>query len=109
MFYLYMIYSEVCDEFYKGITENPVQRLFEHNNALSRHTAGKGPWKLVYLKQFNTKKEALIQEKRIKKLNRRSVLKLIESQDSCLSSRQVGLDEMGSNSLPVASGLKCQI
>ncbi|HMM12793.1 MAG TPA: GIY-YIG nuclease family protein [Bacteroidales bacterium] len=77
MIYVYIIYSSACDEYYKGVTEHPDQRLAEHNADKSRHTSGKGPWQLVYLKPFVLKREALIEERRLKRLNRRSLLKLI--------------------------------
>ena len=77
MFYVYIIYSERFDVYYKGITEEPARRLSDHNEDRSRYTAGRGPWKIVYLNNFIGKGEALIEEKRIKSLNRRSLEKLI--------------------------------
>jgi len=77
MYYTYIIYSASFDIYYKGITENPDQRFWEHNNDKSRYTSGKGPWKLVYLKGFSSKKEALIEERRLKSLNRRSIELLV--------------------------------
>ncbi|MBK8875010.1 MAG: GIY-YIG nuclease family protein [Bacteroidetes bacterium] len=44
MFFVYIIYSSSYDVFYKGFTDNPEKRLWEHNNDLSRYTKGKGPW-----------------------------------------------------------------
>ena len=79
MYYTYIIYSSSHTIFYKGITDNPERRLFEHNNNLSRFTADKGTWEMVYLKEWNTKKEALIEEKRIKRLNVRSLELLIRN------------------------------
>ena len=64
--YVHIIYSAQKDIFYKGYTQYPEKRLFEHNNGLSRYTKGKDPWKLVYLEKFKTKREALIREKQIK-------------------------------------------
>jgi|JI10StandDraft_1071094.scaffolds.fasta_scaffold36329_4 putative endonuclease len=78
MYYVYILFSQRLNIFYKGITQNPQKRLFEHNNDLSRFTAGKGPWDLVYLEEVNSKKDALLREKAIKKLNRRSILLLIK-------------------------------
>ena len=75
--FVYIIYSSTNDLFYKGYTTNVEQRIFNHNENKSRYTANKGPWKLVYTKQFLCKKEALIEEKRLKRLNRRSIEKLI--------------------------------
>ena len=79
MYYTYIIYSSSHTIFYKGITDNPERRLFEHNNNLSRFTADKGPWEMVYLKDWATKREALIEEKRIKRLNVRSLELLIRN------------------------------
>jgi putative endonuclease len=77
MFYVYIIYSERFDVYYKGITEDPARRLSEHNEDKSRYTAGKGHWEIVYLNNFTDKRDALIEERRIKSLNRRSLEKLI--------------------------------
>ncbi|GAP42583.1 predicted endonuclease, GIY-YIG superfamily [Lentimicrobium saccharophilum] len=77
MYYTYILYSAVFKIYYKGITENPDQRLWEHNNNKSRFTSGKGPWELVYLKGFPSKREALIGERRLKSLNRRSIELLV--------------------------------
>jgi putative endonuclease len=78
MYFSYIIFSASSDVFYKGFSSNPQQRLWEHNNNLSHYTAGKGPWTLIYIKEFRTKREALIDEKRLKKLNRRSIELLIK-------------------------------
>ncbi|MFO8020831.1 MAG: GIY-YIG nuclease family protein [Perlabentimonas sp.] len=82
MYHTYIIWSQQFDTFYKGVTQNPEHRLWEHNNDMSRFTADKGPWALVYLKQHASKREALIEEKRLKKLNTRSIRKLIDSPEN---------------------------
>ena len=73
MYYVYIIYSKEFDLYYKGFSENVVQRLFYHNENRSKYTSNKGPWVLVYSKAFGTKKEALVEELRLKKLNRKSI------------------------------------
>ncbi|PBJ13075.1 GIY-YIG nuclease family protein [Flavobacterium sp. ACN6] len=78
MFYVYIIYSKTLDIYYKGFSEDVVQRLLHHNENRSRYTSNKGPWELVYSKAFETKKEALIEELRLKKLNRKSIEDLIK-------------------------------
>ena len=82
MYYTYIIYSSSYDIYYKGVSLFPEKRLSEHNNDESRYTAGKGPWVLVYTKAFVSKKTALIEEKRLKTLNRRSIELLINSAKS---------------------------
>jgi putative endonuclease len=44
---------------------------------MSRFTSGKGPWELVYLYSFPSKKEALIAEKKLKKAGSAYLQKLI--------------------------------
>ncbi|WP_347050156.1 GIY-YIG nuclease family protein [Flavobacterium olei] len=80
MFYVYIIYSKTFDVYYKGFSENISQRLLYHNDNNSRYTSNKGPWELVYSKAFETKKEALIEELRLKKLNRKSLETLINKE-----------------------------
>ena len=82
LYYTYIIYSSTLNITYKGFTTDPEHRLWEHNQDLSRFTAGKGPWHLMYLCRHESKREALIEEKRIKKLNDKSLHKLINSPEN---------------------------
>ncbi|MBK9150782.1 MAG: GIY-YIG nuclease family protein [Saprospiraceae bacterium] len=77
MYYVYIIYSSGTDRYYKGITQNVEKRVAEHNKGLSRYTKDKGPWELVYSKAAGDKSSALIEEKRLKRLNRQSIIKLM--------------------------------
>ena len=77
--YIYILKSELDGDYYKGITENVTKRLEEHNTGQSKYTSTKMPWQLVYSKEMESKKQAIIEEKRIKKLNRKSLEKIIES------------------------------
>ena len=79
-YFVYIIQSEVDNTYYKGFTENLENRIWEHNNGKSRYTSKKIPWKLVYLEEYETKKEALIREKQIKRFNSQYLKKLIEKQ-----------------------------
>jgi len=71
--------SEIDNTYYKGFTENPDQRIRQHNNGESRYTSTRIPWKLVYLEECATKREALIREKQIKRFNSQYLKSLIES------------------------------
>ena len=86
MYYSYIILSKENNIYYKGMTTDILKRLLEHNNNLSRYTAGKGPWSLVYLKIHESKREALIEEKRLKRLKERSLQKIIDSPENIASS-----------------------
>jgi putative endonuclease len=76
---VYIIYSDAFDVFYKGYTTQIHLRIQQHNNNESQYTTNKGPWRLVYSKAYELKSDALIEEKRIKRLNRKAIEKLIGS------------------------------
>ncbi|MCF8284286.1 MAG: GIY-YIG nuclease family protein [Sphingobacteriales bacterium] len=78
-YFVYILKSTNSVDYYKGFTENPENRLIQHNSDECKTTVRKGPWEMVYLKEFATKRDALIEERRIKKLNRFSLEKLITS------------------------------
>ena len=82
MFFVYIIYSSSHDVYYKGVSEEPLRRLEEHNSDRSRYTSGKGPWELVYTEQLTTKRDALIREKQIKKWNRETIERVINTHKS---------------------------
>ena len=77
MFYTYIIFSQSLNIYYKGFTSDIETRLAYHNSGKSPYTSRTNDWDLVYSIKFKTKKEALIEEKRIKKLNRSSLEKII--------------------------------
>jgi len=77
MFYVYIIFSESENLYYKGFTTDISIRLEYHNSGKSPYTSKTKDWVLVYQFGFETKREALIEEKRLKKLNRASLEKLI--------------------------------
>ncbi len=78
MFYVYIIYSAVKDVYYKGFTTDLEKRLLKHNSGESNYTSSVSDWVLVYSKEFETKTEALKEEKRLKRLNRLSIESLIK-------------------------------
>ncbi len=85
MHYVYIIYSEHYGIYYKGETENPLRRLDAHNQGLSEYTKNKGPWILVFVEEHIDRASALKREKQIKKLNARSLSKLINSDTNIVS------------------------
>jgi len=77
MFYVYIIYSKSLSVYYKGFTTDFSKRLEYHNSGKSTYTSKASDWERVYLKSYDDKKEALIEERRLKKLNKRSLEKII--------------------------------
>jgi putative endonuclease len=79
MFYVYILYSKSFSLYYKGFTTDISKRLEYHNAGKSTYTSKTDDWELVYCDKFETKREALIEEKRLKKLNRASIEKIISN------------------------------
>ena len=78
-YYVYILQSEVDQTFYKGFTENPLQRIIQHNHREMIYSSKKMPWKIISLLEYDTKKEALIAERKIKKYDTLRLLVLIKS------------------------------
>ena len=67
MFYVYIIKSLSKGIYYKGVTQDVEKRLEQHNLGMSNFTSHALPWVLVYLEAHQTKRDALIREKKLKK------------------------------------------
>lgn len=80
MFYTYVLHSPLKDKYYIGVSENPTERLKKHNNKNKGFTNQANDWNIVFLKEFETKSEALDYEKQIKSWKSKiKILKLISS------------------------------
>ncbi len=75
--YVYIIKSFKDDSFYKGYSEDPVKRILQHNAGESPYTSAKTPWCLVYVEEFEFKRDALIREKNLKKATRDRICALL--------------------------------
>jgi putative endonuclease len=76
--FLYILQSQKDGDDYKGMTQDNEKRLLEHNTGQSTFTSTKTPWQLVYQKEMPNKRVAIIEKKRLKKLNRKSLEKLLQ-------------------------------
>jgi putative endonuclease len=66
------------EKLYIGHTENLERRLNEHNTNQSKSTKGKGPWKILFSKEFLTRSDASKLEYKLKRIkNRNYLLKVI--------------------------------
>ena len=63
---VYIIYSPNLDRYYIGHTEDIVKRLGEHNSGMSTFTAKADDWIIKWKKAFESRNQALHEEKRIK-------------------------------------------
>lgn len=66
MFYTYILQSETTGKYYIGQTQDIEQRLLCQNNHPDKCTKHRGPWKLTYSEEYNTRAEAMRREKQIK-------------------------------------------
>jgi putative endonuclease len=66
MYYVYILENEEGNH-YIGYTADLPQRIKDHNSSKSRWTKKKGLWHLVYKEEFQTKQEAFLRERQIKK------------------------------------------
>jgi putative endonuclease len=76
--FVYIIQSENNGEFYKGFTTDVFRRINQHNEGLSTFTSKNRPWKLVYLREFESKKESIREERQLKRQHRQYLEWLIE-------------------------------
>ncbi|RDY58784.1 GIY-YIG nuclease family protein [Flagellimonas nanhaiensis] len=66
MFYTYALSSLKRNYIYVGITSNIERRLNEHNSGKNKTTRPYGPFVLIFEKEFKTRSEARIYEKKLK-------------------------------------------
>lgn len=83
-FYTYLILTQ-DNTLYCGYTDDPKSRFEKHKAGLAaKYTRAHKPVKMVYLKEFATKSEAMKEEYRIKKLSRPQKEILIKSADNII-------------------------
>jgi putative endonuclease len=87
MYFVYIIESLMDGDFYKGCSENYQRRLEEHNRGESKFTRCKLPWKLIFVQAFETKRDALIRERQIKKCNKKYLHGLIKQPVNILNNK----------------------
>ena len=67
MYYVYILKSMKDNKRYFGYTENIEHRLSEHNAGLVKSTRNRRPLRIIHIEEFESKKEALMREKELKK------------------------------------------
>ena len=78
-FYTYILLTEL-NTLYCGYTDDVQKRFQAHLEGKgAKYTRSHKPVKIVYQKEFETKSEALKEERRIKKLSRNEKLKIINN------------------------------
>jgi len=79
MYCTYILQSETTNKLYIGQTNDLEDRLFRHNSNQSKSTKNKGPWKLIFSIEFNSRSEAVLLERKLKAFKNTSrILKWID-------------------------------
>ena len=66
MYYVYVLRSKKDDNFYIGYTSDLDRRIDEHNQGISKSTAHRRPFELVYYEACRSIKDAMHREKYLK-------------------------------------------
>ncbi len=74
MFVTYILKSDILDRYYVGYTSDINERLKKHNSGGSTWTRRGIPWKIVFVKKFVNKREAMQFERYLKKMKSRRIL-----------------------------------
>ncbi|WP_127122554.1 GIY-YIG nuclease family protein, partial [Chryseotalea sanaruensis] len=73
--YVYIIESESSGKWYYDFTEDLDQRIKDHQSNRSKYTRFKGPWKLIFKREFLDKTGALRFEKHLKTIRNKEFIK----------------------------------
>ena len=67
LYYCYIIQSQTSSKYYIGVTDGIPRRVEQHNNGISKWTENRGPWVLVWHKEFKDLSEARKFENKLKR------------------------------------------
>jgi putative endonuclease len=76
-YFVYIIYSNSLDTFYKGQTKDLFDRLNRHNAGQEKATRYGTPWTLAWCTKKNSRAEAVILERKLKNLSRKRLIEFI--------------------------------
>ena len=74
-YYVYILKSLKNGDFYVGSTSDYKKRVDRHNAGLVKSTKGYKPWKLIEVREFTSRREAILQERFLKNRRQKEILK----------------------------------
>jgi putative endonuclease len=78
--WVYILFSELLDRYYIGVTSNLGERIKKHNRKNKGFTGRVNDWQIVYKEEYSTKQEALSRETELKSWkSREKIERLISS------------------------------
>jgi putative endonuclease len=78
IYWVYILYSESTDTFYKGQTEDLIERIKRHNSGFEKATKLGKPWRLIWCTRKPDRGSAMILEKKLKNLSRNRLITFME-------------------------------
>ena len=79
MYFVYVLRSEATGWHYVGHTSDLTQRVWQHNNGITKSTKNRGPWTLIHQEGLASKTEAMRRERFLKTGQGREELKRLLS------------------------------
>jgi putative endonuclease len=76
-YYVYVLYSEKTNTFYKGQTNDISDRVRRHNSGTNRSTKPGIPWILIWFAEKRTRSQALNLERKLKNMSREKLIKFM--------------------------------
>jgi len=65
-YYTYILQSETTGQLYVGQTNDLDDRVIRHNSNQNKYTKNRGPWCVLFSRQFETRVEAMAFERQLK-------------------------------------------
>ncbi len=93
-YFVYILYSNSIDSFYKGQTNDISQRLLRHNAGYEKYTQKGIPWILIWTKNFETRSEAVILEAKLKNLSKSKLKSFISKYQEFLQIPKLDFDSL---------------
>ena len=76
--WVYILYSESTDSYYKGQTDDLQERIKRHNKGWEKSTQNGIPWEIVWCTEKESKSSAMILERKLKNLSRSKLIRFME-------------------------------
>lgn len=74
-YFIYILQSLINNDIYIGSTENIESRIKLHNLGKVKSTRGYKPWQLLEQREFNSRSEAILQERFLKTGQQKEIIK----------------------------------
>jgi putative endonuclease len=90
MFFVYILEAIESKRYYIGQTDNLPTRIKKHNEGRNLSTKAYIPWQLKWWKEFDSRSEAVIAERKLKRIKKRTRLEKFVSENGFSGCGAVG-------------------